>query len=105
MADAYRYSEEDVAGGSSFVLGMLAGAAIGAGLALLFAPKTGTEMRRQLAEQAGNWRDAASRGYRRAAETAEDLAERGRNLADRGRDLYEQASDTVSRTTRDMGNV
>jgi gas vesicle protein len=103
MANAYEgYNESE--GGGSFVLGMLAGAAIGAGLALLFAPKTGSDLRRQLSEQAGNWRETASKTYRRAADTASDLADRGRELADRGRDLadrgrdiYNQAADTVSR--------
>jgi len=96
MANAYEgYNGSE--GGGSFVLGLLAGAAIGAGLALLFAPKTGSDFRRQLSEQAGNWRETASKTYRRAADTASDLADRGRDLADRGRDIYNQAADTVSR--------
>jgi gas vesicle protein len=41
---------EDQSGGS-FMLGVLTGAFVGAGLALLFAPKSGPEMRAQLNEQ------------------------------------------------------
>ena len=89
-----RYGGGDV-GGSTFMLGLLTGAAIGAGLALLFAPKTGSETRRQLSEQAGNWRDAATKTYRRASQTAGDLA-------DRGRDFYNRASDAVSRAAQDV---
>jgi gas vesicle protein len=43
------YREEQSGGG--FMLGMLTGAFVGAGLALLFAPKAGNEMRAQLGEQ------------------------------------------------------
>jgi gas vesicle protein len=34
--------------GASFVLGMMTGAFIGAGVALLFTPRSGTEMRQRL---------------------------------------------------------
>ena len=51
MAYEYdRFERED--GGGSFLMGLLAGTVLGAGLGMLFAPKPGTELRNQLGEQA-----------------------------------------------------
>lgn len=56
---------------------VLAGVAIGAGVALLFAPRTGEEVR-----------DAIGRSYRR---TIEGLSERANDLRERANDLRERA--------------
>jgi gas vesicle protein len=56
------------------VVWFLAGAAIGAAIALLYAPASGEETRAKLAEKANEGRDL--------------LGERGRELMDRGRELY-----------------
>ena len=48
---------------------LLIGAGIGATLALLFAPKSGRELRRDIA-------DASKKTYRKGAETAQGLGER-----------------------------
>ena len=93
MADGYeRYTTSEENGGGSFLMGLLAGAAIGAGLGLLFAPKPGAELRGQLSEQAGNLANSAAQGYRRASRTASQLA-------DKGRDLYDKAGNLVSRAS------
>jgi gas vesicle protein len=59
--DATMYREEQ--SGASFMLGMLTGAFVGAGIALLFAPRSGQEIRQQLGEQ---YRDIADRVGERA---------------------------------------
>jgi gas vesicle protein len=51
-------------------MGLLTGTVLGAGLGMLFAPKSGSELRNQLSEQAGNLANAASEGYRRVHDTA-----------------------------------
>ena len=52
MAYEYdRFERED--GGGSFLMGLLAGTVLGAGLGMLFAPKAGSELRNQISEQAG----------------------------------------------------
>jgi gas vesicle protein len=56
------------------VVWFLAGAAIGAAIALLYAPASGEETRAKLAEKASEGRDL--------------LGERGRELMERGRELY-----------------
>jgi gas vesicle protein len=70
MADGYDRFENEGGGGGSFVMGLLTGTVLGAGLGMLFAPKSGSELRNQLSEQAGNLANAASEGYRRVHETA-----------------------------------
>jgi gas vesicle protein len=61
----------------------LAGAAVGAAVALLFAPQTGEKTRRMLA--------------RRANESGRDLIDRGRELYDKSRDLADEAADMFER--------
>ncbi len=61
----------------------LAGAAVGAAVALLFAPQTGEKTRRMLA--------------RRANEGGRDLIDRGRELYDKSRDIADEAADMFER--------
>jgi gas vesicle protein len=77
-------------GGGSFVIGLLTGTVLGAGLGMLFAPKAGSELRSQLSDQAGNMANQASQGYRRASESAGQWVEKGR-------ELYNKANETVSK--------
>ena len=55
---------------SSFAIGLLVGAAAGAGLALLFAPKAGSELRGQIGESMSSWKDAAGKKIRNVADRA-----------------------------------
>ena len=64
----YEYYEEDAMGWSAFV----AGAFIGAGLALLFAPQTGTELRGMLRNDAARAKDEAWERGRTAWDSAVD---------------------------------
>ena len=70
MADGFDRNDNDNNGGGSFVMGLLTGTVLGAGLGMLFAPKAGSDLRNQVREQAGNLANTASDGYRRGAETA-----------------------------------
>jgi|SRR5688572_12231933 gas vesicle protein len=85
------YREEQ--SGASFVLGMLTGAFVGAGVALLFAPKTGTEMRQQLGEQYRGLADRVGEQTQGLRETANTLREQGR---ERVQQLTGQLSDRMS---------
>ena len=73
MADGYdnfdRSFDYHEGGGGSFVMGLLTGTVLGAGLGMLFAPRAGSELRNRISEQ-------ASEGYRRASESAGQWAER-----------------------------
>ena len=93
MADGSDRFDNEGGGGGSFVMGLLTGTVLGAGLGMLFAPKSGSELRSQVAEQAGNIANTASEGYRRASEAAGGWAEKGRETYDRARDAVNRGAD------------
>src|SRR5438093_11741500 len=101
MADGYDRYENEGGGGGSFVMGLLTGTVLGAGLGMLFAPKSGSELRGQLSEQAGNIANAASDQYRRASEAAGNVADRGREMYDRARDAVSRGSEEAQRYVRE----
>jgi gas vesicle protein len=105
MADGYDRFENEGSGGGSFVMGLLTGTVLGAGLGMLFAPKSGSELRSQLSEQAGNLANTASEGYRKAAENASQWAQTGKEAAgewaERGKDMYDKARDAVNKGTEE----
>jgi gas vesicle protein len=71
--------------GSAFGLGLVAGAAIGVGLGLLFAPKSGAALRRDITRRAREFQDEASDQYERVTEAANAVADRGRDVAERAK--------------------
>jgi len=101
MADGYDRFDNEGGGGGSFVMGLLTGTVLGAGLGMLFAPKAGSELRNQVAEQAGNLANTASEGYRRASEAAGGWAEKGREAYDKARDAVNRGADEAQRYVRE----
>src|SRR5919201_3632251 len=101
MGDGYDRFENEGGGGGSFVMGLLTGTVLGAGLGMLFAPKPGSELRGQISEQAGNIANTASEGYRRASETAGEWADRGREMYDKARDAVSRGAEEAQRYVRD----
>lgn len=84
MAYEYdRFERED--GGGSFLMGLLAGTVLGAGLGMLFAPRPGAELRTQLTEQAGKIRTTAGGAYSQATDRVTQMVDRGREAYDRAR--------------------
>jgi gas vesicle protein len=87
---AYEYDRfEREEGGGSFLMGLLAGTVLGAGLGMLFAPKSGAELRSQIGDQAGKLRHKANDKYAQATDKVGQLV-------DRGRDAYDRARSSVS---------
>lgn len=83
---AYEYDRlEREEGGGSFLMGLLAGTVLGAGLGMLFAPKPGTELRNQLTESAGRLRTTAGGTYGQASEKVSQIVDKGREAYDRAR--------------------
>lgn len=70
-----RWSDQDSAGNGMFLLGALAGALVGAGVALLMAPKSGVQVRQDLNQGFNSVKDAAARRYREVADKATSLYE------------------------------
>ena len=97
---AYEYDRmEREDGGGSFLMGLLAGTVLGAGLGMLFAPKAGAEVRRQLSEQATRLRSTANETYNQASERISQASEKVSQMVDRGREAYERAKSTPPSTT------
>src|SRR3954451_20963780 len=102
MADGYdRFESEGNNGGSSFVMGLLTGTVLGAGLGILFAPKAGSEMRNQLSEQAGNLANQAQDGIRKVQENAPEWMDRGRDMYGKAKDAVNRGADEAQRYVRD----
>ena len=84
MAYEYdRFERED--GSGSFLMGLLAGPVLGAGLGMLFAPRAGSELRNQLTEQAGRLRTTANDAYSQASDKVGQMVDRSREAYDRAR--------------------
>jgi len=65
-----RFNDQEAMGSGTFLLGALAGALVGAGVALLMAPKSGAETRQDLSSGYNSVRDVAARRYRDLADRA-----------------------------------
>jgi hypothetical protein len=85
MAYEYDRLEREEEGGGSFLMGLLAGTVLGAGLGMLFAPKAGSELRNQLSEQAGRLRNTAGDTYQQATDRVSQMVEKGREAYERAR--------------------
>ena len=87
-----RVERED--GGGSFLMGLLAGTVLGAGLGMLFAPKAGADVRKQLSEQATRFRSTASDTIQQASEkltqASHQASEKVSQIVDRGREAYDR---------------
>ena len=101
MRDTMR-AEKTGAGTGTFMMGILCGAAVGAAVGMLFAPKPGAEMRAQLADQTDwlrrqaaeqtEWlRRRAAEMYSGASETMNTMMARGREAYDVGREAFDRA--------------
>jgi gas vesicle protein len=102
---AYEYDRfEKEEGGGSFLMGLLAGTVLGAGLGMLFAPKAGNELRSQLGEQAGRLRSTANDAYGQATDRVTQMVDKGREAYDRAR-TGKTGSDIGSTGSGTMGNT
>jgi gas vesicle protein len=69
--------------GSSIFLGFLAGGIIGAGLALLFAPKTGRELRNDIKNRTDEYLDEAEKYIAEARDKAKGLINDGKKRSEK----------------------
>lgn len=71
--------------GSGFMLGLLCGAAFGAMLGLMLAPKSGSELRRTIYDSTEDLRKKASH----ASQVVNETVAKGREAVERGRRAYD----------------
>jgi gas vesicle protein len=101
MSDGYDRFENEGGGGGSFLIGLLAGTVLGAGLGMLFAPRAGSELRSQLSDHAGHLANSASEKYRRASETAGEWAGKSRTALDKAREAVAKGAEEAQRYARE----
>lgn len=80
----------------------MAGIAIGATVALLYAPATGEDTRRQLARKAQRGREALTDSGSDLLDRGRDMYERGRKLADEAADMFERGRKIVESTASNL---
>ena len=103
MHDQSFNGEEIVARGSTAMTGFVLGAVIGAGIALLLAPATGTDTRRKLGEVARTVRDKANDRFGNVREGIENLKEDARSAFEGGREAYRQSRQNTASATPTPG--
>ena len=101
-------TDDEHEGGHPFALGVLTGAAVGVGVGMLLAPRSGAELRKEVGHQFTNMKGSCATGYNRAKDTAGNLAERSRraysatrdkvvNGAHETKEYVKEVSDAVTR--------
>ena len=78
---------------SANVVWFLTGAALGAAIALLYAPQSGEDTRRYLTRKARHGREALT-------DVGDDLMDKGRELFEQGRKVADEAADLFDRGRR-----
>ena len=95
---AYEYDRvEREDGGGSFLMGLLAGTVLGAGLGMLFAPKAGVEVRKQLSEQATRFRSTATDTIHQASEKLSHVSQQA---SEKLSHASQQASEKLSHASQ-----
>ena len=79
------------------VLWLVTGMGIGAAVALLFAPKTGRQMRRYLARLAEDGREVINERGMEVIDKSKQALDRGRAVVDEALDFVERGRKTVLR--------
>jgi gas vesicle protein len=83
---------EGFTSGAGFALGIVAGVVVGAGVALLFAPKPGRDLRHDLGESMGNFGRKVADKYRDVSHRAGAEFEKVESAARRAADAVESSA-------------
>ena len=83
----------DQSDGAGKLVWFIAGAAIGAAIALLYAPASGAETRRKLVKRTEEGRSAI-------VDSSKDIYERGKDLYDKGKKIADEAAELFDRGRR-----
>ena len=91
MNENWRANEGGYSSMNAFACGLLCGAAVGAALALLYAPKPGVETRRQVSDSARRLKRRASAAYEDASHAVSDVMAKSRRAFEKGREAFQTA--------------
>lgn len=89
-------------GNGSKVVWFLAGIAVGATVALLYAPASGEQTRRTIVKKTQRGRDALTESGREMVERGKEMYERGRKLADDAAEMFERGRKIVEGTASNL---
>ncbi|MCC6858449.1 MAG: YtxH domain-containing protein [Bryobacteraceae bacterium] len=81
--------------GGSKLMWFIAGAALGASIALLYAPKSGKDTRRYIEKKSEEGREAIAETGREIYDRGKGLYEKGRKVADEAAGLFERGRKLV----------
>lgn len=96
-----RYSQP----GGGFLTGLLFGAAVGAALGVIFAPRAGADTRRQIAQSGTRLRDGAMRTYEQARDAGNAAVSKARDAYDRGREAFDRTRRDVQTTVDEAAST
>ena len=93
--------------GGIFLMGLMTGSAIGAGLAIYFSPRLALELRQRVTDSTTDLRNAASERFQSAATRVADVVERVADVADdmtrSGQAARDNVADAVARGAHEVG--
>lgn len=98
MANRHAYAETRSTS-LGFIMGLLVGTLVGAGLGILLAPKAGADVRGEIQRRGRNMGQQAADRYREASDTASRWADRGRETVDRVRSAVSKGAEEARRFT------
>jgi gas vesicle protein len=98
--------EHNAKHGGSFLMGLITGGAIGAGVAIYFVPRLASELRQRMADSTTDLQNAASEGLQNVAARVADVVDRVADVADdvtrRGEAVRDGMADAVGRGAHEV---
>lgn len=85
------FHENETHGQGSFLTGLLCGAAVGAALGVVLAPRSGADTRHQIAQTGGRLREKMSQTYTKASEGVSSMMARGAEAVEQGREAFDRS--------------
>jgi len=95
MGHGGRILDRGMADNTSKLVWFLAGAALGAAIATLYAPAAGAETRRKIAAKTAEGRETLLESGKELIERGRELYEMGRQIADEAAELFERGRKLV----------
>jgi gas vesicle protein len=102
-----RMQDNNMNHGGRFLMGLIVGSAIGAGLVAYFSPRVASELRQRMAHSTNDLRNAASTGLQNVATRVAGVVDRVADVADdvtrSGQAVRDDVADAVGRGAHAVG--